>query len=163
MSIGPFKITSLEEHELILIILKWLNKFLEPHDEVYFQSPPFILSYKSMPFEVGLIRRAEQLIELSSVIVLWCLQQRHSSEPKLHVCKAVTCTGALRHNRIPVWCLKDSLTLWIEFFMSKAMGCQRNKPTLYPVAIFWCSLFLQLGVFCTNFELFLHTTRYDTF
>lgn len=89
MSIGPFKITSLEEHELILIILKLLNKFLEPHDEVYFQSPPFILSYKSMPFEVGLFQRAEQLIELSSVIVLWCLQQRHSSEPKLHVCKAI--------------------------------------------------------------------------
>lgn len=93
MSIGPFKITSLEEHELILIILKLLNKFLEPHDEVYFQSQPFILSCKSTPFGGWFIQRAEQLMELSSVIVvLPGLQKRHSSEPKFHVCKAVTCT-----------------------------------------------------------------------
>ena len=82
--------------ELILIIPKLLNKFFEPHDEVYFQSQPFILSYKSMPFEGGFIQTAEQLMELSSVIVLWCLQQRHSSEPKLHVYKAITCTEELR-------------------------------------------------------------------
>lgn len=124
MRVGPFKITTLGENRLILMILQLLKKVLKLLCHVYFQSQQLLLRASLCPLRGRLVR--VYVMQSSGPSFVGVLREGMAVGPSPMVCRV---RHTHRSTQMPQNFSMDKIIAWVELFMSNTIDI---KSTLYP-------------------------------